>query len=76
MKADDYKYVLSELVEKISTSAESSNNNNEYSQGRRMALFEMLDAIQLLSEDVGIELSEIGINKIEKNSLVGLKKAA
>lgn len=76
MKADDYRYILTELVEKITEGAAMAEGADSYAEGRRMAYFEMLDAISILAEDVGVGADAIGLDKVEKNAIIGLKKVA
>lgn len=72
----DYRYVLSELVEGLAEKASAIDDGSPYSSGRKMAYFEALQAIADLAEEVGVDASEFGIEKVNRQSLVGLKSAA
>lgn len=74
--SNDYRYVLSELVDGLIEKAGAIEDSSPYSNGRKMAYFEALQAISDLSEDMGIAADEIGLDKINRQSLVGLKTAA
>lgn len=76
MKADDYRYILTELVEKIAEGAAMAEGGDAYAEGRRMAYFEILDAISILAEDVGVGGDAIGLDKVDKDAIIGLKKVA
>jgi hypothetical protein len=73
---NDYKYLLTEAVEKIISRAKETQGVDDYNKGRRMAYFEMLQTIQDTAEDIGADLSGTGLSDFYAGELVGLKKAA
>lgn len=75
-KNNDYRYVLAEAVESLIEKARDVDSQGEYDAGRRMAYFEILQAIQDVADEVGIDKGEIGLDKFDHGSLIGLRKTA
>ncbi|MDP2792560.1 MAG: hypothetical protein Q8O25_00525 [Sulfurisoma sp.] len=74
--SNDYRYILTEAIEGLIESASAIKSDSQYDAGRKMAYFEILQAVESLAEEVGLEKSEIGLGAFNHGALVGLKKAA
>ena len=70
----DYRYILMESIAGLIEKARQIVPSTPYEQGRAMAYFEILSALQNEAETVGITPEEIGLEDV--GYLVGLKKAA
>lgn len=75
-KNSDYRYILTEAIESLIERAQEVETGGEYDAGRRMAYFEILQTIQDVAEEVGVNKEEIGLSRFDHGSLVGLRKTA
>ena len=75
-KNDDYRYILSEAVESLLEKAKAVGSGSDYDAGRKMAYFEILQAIQDVADEAGVDKADIGLADFDHGSLVGLRKTA
>ena len=74
--AKDYKYILTEAIDGLIANASAIDSDSQYDAGRRMAYFEILQALEDLAGEAGIDKKEIGLGMFNQGRLIGLKKAA
>lgn len=72
---EDYRFVLRESVDRIRADADSVSGNEPYDQGRRMAYYEMLQAILANAEAVGLSAADVGLEGFDAGRLVGTRSS-
>lgn len=73
---EDYRYILTEAVESLIEKAKSVKSGSDYDAGRKMAYFEILQAIQDVADEVGVDKEDVGLADFDHGALAGLKKTA
>ncbi len=72
---EDYRFIVLHSVERARRNAESITGADPYSQGRRMAYFEILERILESAETVDLSAADVGMDGFDPGQLIGVETA-